>query len=134
MGVDPSTVAVRLDKWLWAARFFKTRTLASEAIAGGKVHLDGHRTKPGKGVRAGARLRIRKGVEEFEIVVLGLSRQRRPAKEASLLYAETDESRRRREATAAQRRVEAHARRAPAGKPSKRERRQLLRLSGDRVR
>ena len=80
---------IRLDKWLWTARFFKTRKLAAEAISGGKVHINKQRTKPGKEVKAGALLSINKDGLNWEITIIGLSNQRRPAKEAVLLFEET---------------------------------------------
>lgn len=83
---------IRLDKWLWAARFFKTRQLATDAINGGKVHLNGQRVKPGKDIKAGAVLTISKDSYEWEITVKILSSQRRPAKEACLMYEESPES------------------------------------------
>lgn len=82
----------RLDKWLWAARFFKTRALASEAVSGGKVHLNGSRVKPGRVVKAGDQLHITKGQLEYQLVVKALNPKRRPAKEAVLLYEESTES------------------------------------------
>jgi ribosome-associated heat shock protein Hsp15 len=85
-------MVVRLDKWLWAARFFKTRSIATQSVAGGKVHCNGKRVKPAKEVQIGDELRIHKGAYEFIIVVLDLNDKRRPAKEAALLYEETDES------------------------------------------
>ena len=119
----------RLDKWLWAARFFKTRSLAAEAVAGGKVHVDGQRVKPARPLRTGQTVRVRKGQWEATVVVRGLSAARRPAREASLLYEETAESVRRREAAAAERRTVAAGHPArDAGRPSKRDRRQLERL------
>ena len=120
---------IRLDKWLWAARFFKTRQLACEAINGGKVHLNGQRTKPGKAVRPGIRLRIHKGSLEWEIVVAGISKQRRPASEAALLYEETEDSHRRRQELVAQRRQAEPAGQQPRGKPSKRDRRMIHRFT-----
>lgn len=90
---------MRLDKWLWAARFYKTRALAAEAVEGGKVHLNGQRTKPGKDVRIGSRLEIHKDGLEWQIEVLVLPAQRRPAVEARGFYSESDESRERRERT-----------------------------------
>jgi len=84
--------AIRLDKWLWAARFFKTRKLAADAISGGKVHVNKQRTKPGKEVKPGASLSIHKDTYRWEITITALSAQRRPAKEALLLYEETPES------------------------------------------
>ncbi|RLW56494.1 MAG: RNA-binding protein S4, partial [gamma proteobacterium symbiont of Stewartia floridana] len=91
------TAKVRLDKWLWAARFFKTRQIAAEAINGGKVHLNGQRTKPGKEVKAGSHLRIHKGSLEWDIQVSVPADRRRPATEARLFYEETPESVARRE-------------------------------------
>ncbi|MDH5765897.1 MAG: S4 domain-containing protein [Gammaproteobacteria bacterium] len=82
----------RLDKWLWAARFFKTRALAADAVNGGKVHLNGERVKAGRTIKVGDSLKITRGLMEFDIVVQGLSKQRRPAQEAQLLYEETAES------------------------------------------
>jgi ribosome-associated heat shock protein Hsp15 len=120
--------AVRLDKWLWAARFFKTRQLAVEAINGGKVHLNGHRTKPGKEVRIGARLEIHKGELAWDIQVLGLSGRRGPAAEAQRLYEETVESAQRREQTLTQRRIERAAGPRPAARPTKRDRRLIHRF------
>jgi ribosome-associated heat shock protein Hsp15 len=89
--------SVRLDKWLWAARFFKTRKLASDAIAGGKVHLNDQRTKPSKEIRPGAKLSISKDNYTWDITVIALSEQRRPAKEAALLYEESAESQEKRQ-------------------------------------
>ena len=80
----PSTL--RIDRWLWAARFFKTRSSAAAAVAGGKVHLNGQRTKPAKGVRAGDRLDVRRGDLRWEITVLGTAERRGPASEARTLY------------------------------------------------
>lgn len=88
---------VRLDKWLWAARFYKTRALARSMIEGGKVHYNGQRTKPGKLVEVGAMLKIRQGYDDKEVEVLALSVQRLSAPQAQLLYAETDDSVARRE-------------------------------------
>lgn len=82
----------RLDKWLWAARFFKTRTLASEAVNGGKVHLNGDRVKPGRTIKITDNLTITRGQLEYKIIVQGLNAKRRPAKEAQLLYQETADS------------------------------------------
>jgi ribosome-associated heat shock protein Hsp15 len=88
---------MRLDKWLWAARFFKTRQLAVEAINGGKVHMNGQRAKPGKAVAIGTELRIHKGSLEWLITVEETPRQRRPAKEAANFYTEDENSREQRE-------------------------------------
>ena len=84
--------AIRLDKWLWTARFFKTRKLAAEAISGGKVHVNEQRTKPGKEVKTGAMLSISKDNYRWEISVIAINGQRRSAKEAVLLYEESAES------------------------------------------
>jgi ribosome-associated heat shock protein Hsp15 len=83
---------LRVDKWLWAARFFKTRRLATEAIVGGKVHVNGERTKPSRVIRCGDGLQITRGVNVYHVVVLGLNKYRRPACEAVLLYQESAES------------------------------------------
>lgn len=120
---------IRIDKWLWAARFFKTRRLAIEAVAGGKVHLNGGRTKPGHEIHVSDRLAIRRDQFEYEITVSGLSKQRRPAPEAALLYEESETSISKRQALAMQLKEarEQHGT-MPKGRPSKRDRRQLLRL------
>ena len=120
---------MRLDKWLWAARFYKSRKLATEAIQGGHVHLNGQRTKPGKEVQIGHRLHINKGGLEWEIEILALPKQRRPAKEAATFYREEEASRLRREAVLAQRRAERAA--LPLrteGRPNKRDRRLIHRF------
>ncbi|HHM06350.1 MAG TPA: RNA-binding protein [Gammaproteobacteria bacterium] len=124
---------IRLDKWLWAARFFKTRALASEAVNGGKVHLNGKRIKPAHTVCPGDELRIRKGPVEFVVRVQKLSRRRGPASEAVLLYEETETSRAARALATEQRRVEASRNPHPKGRPSKRDRRQIHRFSGKGV-
>ena len=117
--------SIRLDKWLWAARFFKTRQRAVEAINGGKVHLNGQRTKPGKEVKPGTRLRIHKGSLEWEIEVLGISKQRRPASEAVLLYEESEESKAARHRQVEEQRLIRASQPKPVGKPSKRDRRMI---------
>jgi ribosome-associated heat shock protein Hsp15 len=120
---------MRLDKWLWAARFFKTRKLATEAITGGKVHLNGQRTKPGKEVRPGSRLRIHKGALEWSIEVLVLPAQRRPASEAVTFYREDEASREKRERLIEQQRLLREAApKPPAHRPSKRDRRLIHRF------
>jgi len=118
---------LRLDKWLWAARFFKTRSLAVQAISGGKVHLNGQRIKPSRQVQPGMELRIQLGETEKVVEVIALNHQRRPAKEAVLLYRETEDSIAAREASAAARAV-AGKRDSGSGRPTKRDRRQLQRL------
>lgn len=129
-GDDQSTQ--RLDKWLWAARFFKTRALAVEAINGGKVQVNGQRVRPARGIRAGSRLRIHKGELAWEIEVVALAKQRRPAGEAVLLYAETVDSRERRQALVRARREAGEDRVARRGRPSKRDRRQIESFIGRR--
>lgn len=84
--------AVRLDKWLWAARFYKTRKLATDAINGGKVHVNGQRTKPGKEIKVGAEVTLSKNGYTWEITIIALTGQRRSAKDAVLLYLESPDS------------------------------------------
>ena len=117
---------VRLDKWLWAARFFKTRSLAKQAIEGGKVHYNGERCKVSKEVELDATLTIRLGYDIREVLVLGLSDQRRGAPEAQKLYRETAESIEQRELRAAQRRAFGPG--ADLIKPNKKQRRQIHRF------
>ncbi len=122
---------IRLDKWLWAARFFKTRHLAVEAINGGKVHLNGHRTKPGKVVQVGTQVQIHRGGLEWNIRVLVIPKQRRPASEAIGFYEEDQPSIEIREKQIAEQRlIRASAPRPDAGKPSKRNRRMIQRFTG----
>jgi len=120
--------AVRLDKWLWTARFYKTRTLAKEMIDGGKVHYNGQRSKPNKIVEVGATLKVRQGSDEKEIVVLALSTQRRGAPEAQLLYRETKQSIANREKLAMARKMNALSMPHPDRRPDKKERRDLLKF------
>ena len=119
---------VRLDKWLWAARFFKTRSLAKAAIEGGKVQLDGKRVKVSKEVSVGDRLRVRQGWDEKDITVLAVSDQRRGATEAQSLYRESADSIQRRENAAAARKAAGGMLERPLRKPSKKERRQIHRF------
>ncbi|WP_425917474.1 RNA-binding S4 domain-containing protein [Pseudomonas sp. GWSMS-1] len=121
---------VRLDKWLWAARFYKTRALAKAAIEGGKVHCRGERCKPSKEPRVGDEYLIRNGFDERTVTVLALSGVRRGAPEAQLLYAETAESIERREQAAAQRKAGALGVQTD-GRPSKKQRRQLHQFRGN---
>ena len=123
---QPNTV--RLDKWLWAARFFKTRTLATVAVNGGKVHVDDQRVKAAHTVTPGARLRIRKGFIDWEIVVEKVSAQRRGAKEAATLYNELPQSEERRERRLRERRETQRERHLDPGRPSREDRRDLMRL------
>jgi len=120
---------IRLDKWLWAARFFKTRQLAVEAINGGKVQVNGQRSKPGKTVKAGARLIVHKGSLKWDLLIKAISRQRRPASDAALLYEESEESRLRRQALVRERREGAAAVAAAMGRPNKRDRRMIQRFT-----
>lgn len=119
---------IRLDKWLWAARFFKTRSLAQEAVEGGRVHYEGQRAKPARDVHVGARVVITVGHDTREIVVAALAERRGSAKDAALLYAETAESVVAREAAAAQRRAAAITNPVSDHRPDKQERRQIRRL------
>ena len=119
---------MRLDKWLWAARFFKTRSLAAEAIKGGKVHVDGQRVKPSKEITIGSRIEITKAPYSWEITVVALNTQRRPAKEAVLLYEETPESHSRRQAEVARHRAEREGSNRPERRPDKRQRRLIHRF------
>lgn len=114
---------VRIDKWLWAARFFKTRSLAKDAIEGGKVHCDGHRVKVSKEVKLGMVFTIRQGFDDKTVSVKALSEVRRGAPEAQLLYEESADSIAKREAFAAQRKASNLA--YPDHRPNKKERRQI---------
>ncbi len=119
---------MRLDKWLWAARFYKTRSLATEAVDGGKVKLNGGTVKPAREIKVGDRLALRVGEEDWEVVVQGLNEQRRPAPEARLLYQETEGSARSRAQTAELRRLAPIPAPEHKGRPTKRDRRQLVRF------
>ena len=121
---------VRLDLWLWAARFFKTRALAKQAIETGKVEVGGQRAKPARAVRIGDALRVVRGEEIFEIEVAGLSDTRGPARVAQTLYVETEQSRAERLERLARLRAERAGYRPPEQKPDKRARR-LIRALGD---
>ncbi|PSF05063.1 ribosome-associated heat shock protein Hsp15 [Marinobacter fuscus] len=125
---DTPDQKVRLDKWLWAARFYKTRSLAKEAIEGGKVHYNSQRTKPGKVVETGARLTLRLGRQEKIVVVDDISDRRRGAPEAQKLYHETEDSQKRREDMAWQRKTMQAAQLPPARRPSKKDRRDIQRF------
>jgi ribosome-associated heat shock protein Hsp15 len=116
---------IRIDRWLWAARFFKTRSLASEAVKGGRVKAGGERAKPSRDVGRGDRLEITVGQVRFDVEVLGVAPRRGPAKAAALLYEETPESRAAREAFAAQRKLAQPPRFDQGGRPTKRDRRRL---------
>jgi ribosome-associated heat shock protein Hsp15 len=124
------TDTVRIDKWLWAARFFKTRGLAREAINGGKVQLNGHRVKPSRSLSEGDRLSIRRGEETFEITVSDLGDRRVSAPLAQEKFVEDPESQARREAAAEQRKLERQARAERPRRPDKRQRRLIRRFTG----
>lgn len=124
------TTAVRLDIWLWAARFFKTRALAKKAIEGGKIELDAAAAKPASSVHVGGRMKISRGEERFEIDVLALSAARGPASVAQRLYSETEASRVARALAIEQRRLQNAGYAKPATKPDKRARR-LIHALGD---
>ncbi len=125
---DDSAPRVRLDKWLWAARFFKTRSLATQACDGGKVHVEGQRAKPSALLRIGLRIRLRHGYDDIEICVTALSEQRGNGAAALLLYDETDDSKAQRALHAAQRQAMRLAMPHSEGRPDKKQRRQLLNL------
>ncbi|MFH1044574.1 MAG: RNA-binding S4 domain-containing protein [Pseudomonadota bacterium] len=119
---------LRIDKWLWAARFFKTRSLAVKAVDGGRVRLNGEGAKPARALKVGDELAIRVGELEWVVEVKALSRQRGPAAQAALLYAERADSRARREA--ALRRAQPHPAADVKGRPTKKDRRLIHRLTG----
>lgn len=116
---------VRLDKWLWAARFFKTRSLAAQAVSGGKVQVNGNRARSSRLVQIDDVLRIRRGEVEFTITVLALVLTRRPAVEARLLYEESEQSVQLRQEAARMRSLLAAGQTMPAKKPEKRDRRKI---------
>lgn len=118
---------VRLDKWLWAARFYKTRTIARNMIDGGKVHYNGQRSKPSKLVEIGAEIKLRQGFDEKIIIVEQLSERRRGAPEAQALYSETNESVTRREQRSLERQLNAHNP-SPDRRPDKKQRRDIIKF------
>jgi len=119
---------VRIDKWLWAARFFKTRSLAAEAITGGKVEVNRERAKPAKPLKVGDEIRLRLGPHEHVVVVRALSERRGPASVAQTLYEETAESRALRERAAAQLKMSRPLAYEEKGRPTKKDRRELARF------
>jgi len=129
----PSTDAepgrVRLDKWLWAARFYKTRGLAAQAVEGGKVRLNGERAKPSKDVKRGDRVEVRVDELQWLVEVCAVSARRGPASEAATLYAESDESRARREQMLLARRAGPRPAQGTRGRPTKRDRRMIRRFT-----
>jgi len=130
--ITAQPLTMRLDKWLWVARFFKTRQLAIAAVNGGKVHLNGQRSKPSKEVKIGSKLRIHKGILEWEVEVLGLATQRRPASEAALLYREFAESVAQREKMLVAERLNKDSKtNFGNSRPSKKDRRQIHRFTSE---
>ncbi len=125
---EKSSEGVRLDKWLWAARFYKTRAVAREMIEGGKVHYNGQRSKPSKIVELNAMLTLRQGNDERTVKVLGITEQRRPATEAVQLYEETTESIEKREKMALARKTNSLTMPHPDRRPDKKERRDLMKF------
>lgn len=122
---------MRLDKWLWAARFFKTRSLATQAIEHGRVKLNGERVKPAREIKAGDRLEIRIGESDWSLAVRALSLLRGPAPVAQALYEEDPESCARRQRQAHERKLTASPAAAVKGRPTKRDRRQIHRFTGE---
>ena len=120
---------IRIDKWLWAARFFKTRGLAAEAVSGGKVEINGARPKPSRLVRATDRLTIRRGPFEWTVIVKDVAKLRGPAAQAQALYEETEESVRRRETAIAQMKLQRPPEFNSPGRPSKKDRRAMARFT-----
>jgi ribosome-associated heat shock protein Hsp15 len=118
---------VRLDKWLWAARFYKTRAIAKQAIEGGKVQCEGSRSKPSKEIEVGMVISLRQGFDDKTVVVKAISDQRRGAPEAQLLYEETEESIKQREERADQRKAQPKHWPSPT-RPNKKQRRQITRF------
>ncbi|VAW67256.1 Ribosome-associated heat shock protein implicated in the recycling of the 50S subunit (S4 paralog) [hydrothermal vent metagenome] len=121
----------RLDKWLWAARFFKTRSLAAEAVSGGKVHLNGDRVKPSRNIKVGDQLSVTRSQFEFDITVEGLNQHRRPAKEAQMLYIESPESIEKRERLAESLKLLNANMPHTEKRPDKKQRRQIVRFKQD---
>ncbi len=119
---------VRIDKWLWAARFFKTRVLASEAVSGGKVHLNHQRIKPGRSLHIGDHLQIQREGFQWNVDVLALSERRGPAKDAEKLYGESEASIQKRAELREQQKLAAQAMPRTAGRPTKQQRRHIIRF------
>ena len=123
-----SSETSRIDKWLWTSRFFKTRSLASHAVNGGKVHLNEQRVKAGRMIKVGDSLSIQKEADFYEIVITAINKTRRPAKEAVLTYEESEQSRLKREREREIKKLASASRPTPQRKPDKREREQLRRF------
>ena len=122
------TAGVRLDKWLWAARFYKTRSLARTMIEGGKVHYNGQRSKPSKMVEVGELIKLRQGTDDKEVLVLAVSEHRGKAEQAQTLYEETAVSIKKREQNAEARKLNSQFAPSPERRPDKKERRSLLKI------
>ena len=121
---------IRIDKWLWAARFFKTRALASKAVDGGHVHVNGQRVKSSRQIQVGDELAVKRSQIQIVVVIKELSEKRGPAKQAQLLYEETEESIQQRELQSQQRKLLNASMPRSQGKPNKHQRRQLRKVSG----
>ena len=128
--IKPELTELRLDKWLWAARFFKTRAVAVEAINGGKVHLNNTRVKPSRLVHIGDQINVTRGVDRYHCLIEGLNDKRRPAKEAQLLYLESEESIQKREDEQAMRKIQNASIARPDKKPNKKQRRRIIQFKG----
>ncbi len=128
--VDDKEIKCRLDKWLWAARFFKTRSIAATAVDSGKVRVDGDRAKTAKEIKIGMLVNVRNKDFEIEVEVTGLSNIRRGAPEAALLYAETEESKVKRENAKITREADHAVRERGAGRPTKRQLRDIRKFTG----
>ena len=120
---------IRIDKWLWAARVYKTRSLAAEAVNGGKVEINGGRAKPSRAVRVGDKLCIHRGPYQWIVIVKNISRLRGPAPQAQALYTETEESTQQRQAIAAQLTLQRPAESDAPGRPTKKDRRAISRFT-----
>ena len=131
--VDAHREKIRLDKWLWAARFFKTRSLAKQAVEGGKVRYNGERCKVSKDVEIGAKITLPQGWDTLEVVITQVSDQRGPAAQARLLYSETEASQKQRETAAAERKARAASEPQFPDRPNKKQRRQIHRFIDDAI-
>ena len=125
--MNEKILMVRLDKWLWAARFYKTRSIARDMINGGKVHYNGQKTKPSKIVELGATVKLRQGYDDKTVVIIKLSEQRKGANEAILLYSETEQSIQLREEKKLARKMNAHNP-SPERRPDKKQRRDIIKF------
>lgn len=119
---------MRLDKWLWCARFYKTRGLAADAIKGGRILVNEEKPKPSKTIQAGTRLKIRRTPYQFDITIVLLAKSRKSAKDAALLYQESEESIRKREEISARLKLDAINNPRTIGRPTKRDRRHIIRF------